>query len=188
MDGPPTKTRIRLNVPYAQKDQAKRLGARWNPSGRFWYVPEGEDPQKFKRWFPAVKTPSPIIIPTPTPTPTPTPPPPPPPTKPSTQVTPRPNPPQSSKKFSGWLWLIGIVAAYLLYQCNHVSNTPTHTPTAAERKFERYRSSGYRACYRYEAIGAVCGDGWRSHSTGPGTCSNHGGVHEYICPPRPQQQ
>jgi hypothetical protein len=30
--------------------------------------------------------------------------------------------------------------------------------------------------------GAVCNDGWRSHSTGPGTCSWHGGVDHYLNP------
>jgi hypothetical protein len=28
--------------------------------------------------------------------------------------------------------------------------------------------------------GAVCGDGWRSHSTGRGTCSHHGGVARWV--------
>jgi hypothetical protein len=30
--------------------------------------------------------------------------------------------------------------------------------------------------------GAICNDGWRSHSTGSGTCSWHGGVDHYIDP------
>jgi ribonuclease HI len=29
-----------LNVPYAQKDRAKALGARWNPGEKSWYVPD----------------------------------------------------------------------------------------------------------------------------------------------------
>lgn len=36
------------------------------------------------------------------------------------------------------------------------------------------------ACRKGE--GAICNDGWRSHSTGSGTCSWHGGVHHYIDP------
>jgi hypothetical protein len=28
--------------------------------------------------------------------------------------------------------------------------------------------------------GAICNDGWRSKSSGPGTCSWHGGVSEYV--------
>lgn len=30
--------------------------------------------------------------------------------------------------------------------------------------------------------GAICADGWRSHSTGQGTCSWHGGIDHYIDP------
>jgi len=30
--------------------------------------------------------------------------------------------------------------------------------------------------------GAICHDGWESHSTGRGTCSWHGGVDHYIDP------
>lgn len=29
-------------------------------------------------------------------------------------------------------------------------------------------------------IGAICVDGWKSHSTGRGTCSHHGGVHHWL--------
>ena len=28
---------IRLSVPYREKDEAKALGARWNPAGKYWY-------------------------------------------------------------------------------------------------------------------------------------------------------
>lgn len=41
-----------LNVPYADRDQAKALGARWEPSRRCWYVPDGLDLQPFRRWIP----------------------------------------------------------------------------------------------------------------------------------------
>lgn len=46
------KVQLQLNVPFASKDQAKALGARWNPEGRCWYVPHGLDIQLFKRWWP----------------------------------------------------------------------------------------------------------------------------------------
>ena len=29
-------------------------------------------------------------------------------------------------------------------------------------------------------IGAICNDGWRSFSTGKGTCSHHGGVDYWL--------
>lgn len=32
----------------------------------------------------------------------------------------------------------------------------------------------------HKSPGAICNDGWRSHSTGRGTCSWHGGVSHYV--------
>jgi len=39
-----------LEVPYKDKDQAKLLGARWDPDLRKWFVPLGQDTQPFERW------------------------------------------------------------------------------------------------------------------------------------------
>lgn len=44
--------RINLTVPFAQKDEAKRLGARWDGQQRVWYVPDGVDPTLFGKWVP----------------------------------------------------------------------------------------------------------------------------------------
>lgn len=44
--------RVDLDVPFAEKDEAKSLGARWDPIGKTWYVPAGLDPQAFQRWLP----------------------------------------------------------------------------------------------------------------------------------------
>ncbi len=41
-----------LNVPFKEKDEAKALGARWNPAQRTWYVPDGLDLVNFDRWLP----------------------------------------------------------------------------------------------------------------------------------------
>ncbi len=41
-----------LNVPYAEKDQARELGARWNPGRKRWYVPNGVALEPFERWLP----------------------------------------------------------------------------------------------------------------------------------------
>lgn len=41
-----------IAVPYSEKDQAKRLGARFDMSNKSWYVPDGIDLMKFKRWLP----------------------------------------------------------------------------------------------------------------------------------------
>jgi hypothetical protein len=40
-----------LKVPYAEKDEAKALGARWNARRKAWYVPDGTDSQPFERWL-----------------------------------------------------------------------------------------------------------------------------------------
>jgi hypothetical protein len=40
-----------LNVPYAEKDQARELGARWNPTRKRWYVPDGVASEPFARWL-----------------------------------------------------------------------------------------------------------------------------------------
>ena len=40
-----------LNVPYNEKDDAKSLGARWNPTVKKWYVKNKKDYYKFIRWI-----------------------------------------------------------------------------------------------------------------------------------------
>lgn len=47
-----------LKVPYAEKDEAKALGARWNPTRKCWYVPDGKDAEPFARWAAAGAAPS----------------------------------------------------------------------------------------------------------------------------------
>lgn len=47
------QAQLLLNVPFAAKDQAKGLGARWDPQQRSWYVPLGADIQPFAAWWPA---------------------------------------------------------------------------------------------------------------------------------------
>jgi hypothetical protein len=43
---------VELDVHYSEKDEAKRLGAKWNPERKTWYVPSGMDSQPFERWIP----------------------------------------------------------------------------------------------------------------------------------------
>ena len=45
--------RIDLAVPFAEKDEAKRLGARWDGERKLWYVPDGVDAGAFGRWLPS---------------------------------------------------------------------------------------------------------------------------------------
>ncbi len=42
-----------LVVPFAEKDEAKSLGARWNAAAKKWYVPPEKDRELFKRWWSA---------------------------------------------------------------------------------------------------------------------------------------
>ncbi len=48
---------IELNVPFMEKEDAKRLGARWNAATKRWYIPNGTDHELFLRWLPADFTP-----------------------------------------------------------------------------------------------------------------------------------
>ena len=41
-----------LEVPFAQKDSVKRLGAKWDGATRKWYIPHGMDVHLFSRWWP----------------------------------------------------------------------------------------------------------------------------------------
>lgn len=51
--------RTNLQVPFAEKDEAKRLGARWDATKRVWYVQNMTDPSAFKRWLPEHESPAP---------------------------------------------------------------------------------------------------------------------------------
>lgn len=45
--------RLNLKVPFAEKDQAKKLGARWDAGRKTWYIDDGKvDPAPFARWSP----------------------------------------------------------------------------------------------------------------------------------------
>lgn len=41
-----------LNVPYAEKDKASGLGAKWDGKQKKWYVPEEIDLEPFREWIP----------------------------------------------------------------------------------------------------------------------------------------
>ncbi|MDN3224173.1 DUF5710 domain-containing protein [Pseudomonas nunensis] len=43
--------RIDLEVPFAEKDEAKALGARWDPKAKIWYAPDGVPGELFARWM-----------------------------------------------------------------------------------------------------------------------------------------
>ena len=50
---PPGPERTYLAVPYAEKDDAKQLGAKWDRTEKAWYVPAGVDIGAFTPWLPA---------------------------------------------------------------------------------------------------------------------------------------
>jgi hypothetical protein len=43
--------RVDLKVPYKQKEEAKRLGARWDPARQTWYVENKDDLSPFLQWM-----------------------------------------------------------------------------------------------------------------------------------------
>ena len=45
--------RTNLSVPYAEKDDAKALGARWDPARKCWYIQDARDLAPFARWLAA---------------------------------------------------------------------------------------------------------------------------------------
>lgn len=48
--------RTNLKVPFAEKDDAKALGARWDPARKCWYV-QDKDLAGFERWLPETGAP-----------------------------------------------------------------------------------------------------------------------------------
>ena len=42
---------ILLNVPYAEKDSARALGAKWDAGKKKWYVPAGVVATPFAKWI-----------------------------------------------------------------------------------------------------------------------------------------
>ena len=47
-----TDSKTYLNVPFAQKDAAKALGARWDAANKKWYVSADKDMTLFAQWQP----------------------------------------------------------------------------------------------------------------------------------------
>ncbi len=44
--------RINLVTPFAEKDAAKALGARWDSTKKLWYIVDVADLTPFQRWIP----------------------------------------------------------------------------------------------------------------------------------------
>ncbi len=43
--------RTNLQVPFAEKDEAKKLGARWDAARKIWYVENKADLDAFAKWM-----------------------------------------------------------------------------------------------------------------------------------------
>lgn len=43
--------RVNLTVSFEEKDKAKRLGARWDPARKTWYIQDVEDLTPFMPWI-----------------------------------------------------------------------------------------------------------------------------------------
>ena len=46
--------RINLSVPFREKDEAKRLGAKWDGIKRTWYLVDINDLTPFLKWIPSI--------------------------------------------------------------------------------------------------------------------------------------
>jgi putative DNA primase/helicase len=46
-----TEEIVWLSVPYAEKDEAKKYGAKWDKSEKSWYIPEGINYEPLARWL-----------------------------------------------------------------------------------------------------------------------------------------
>ncbi|WP_226405099.1 DUF5710 domain-containing protein [Dechloromonas denitrificans] len=44
--------RLNLKVPFAEKDQAKKLGARWDAARKIWFIDGKADLSAFAKWSP----------------------------------------------------------------------------------------------------------------------------------------
>jgi hypothetical protein len=51
-------SRIDLRVPFIEKEDARRLGACWDPRQKVWYVPAGVDVAPLRKWLPAPRAPN----------------------------------------------------------------------------------------------------------------------------------
>jgi hypothetical protein len=72
-----------------------------------------------------------------------------------------------TRRLTPWLIALSLVAF-------------TVAPALAERAGKRQTIIEQYVYAPGGRLGAICGDGWRSFSTGRGTCSHHGGVARWI--------
>lgn len=57
----PAREKTFLTVPYKEKEQAKKLGAKWDKENKLWYAPEGTDLNQLSAWMPEnARAPEPV--------------------------------------------------------------------------------------------------------------------------------
>ncbi len=57
----PAREKTFLTVPYKEKEQAKKLGAKWDKENKLWYAPEGTDLNQLSAWLPEnARAPEPV--------------------------------------------------------------------------------------------------------------------------------
>ncbi|WP_240533860.1 DUF5710 domain-containing protein [Aeromonas veronii] len=56
--------RIDLQVPFDEKDEAKRCGARWDTASKVWYIPDGVDQNLSRDGYPNHSNTAAILNPT----------------------------------------------------------------------------------------------------------------------------
>ncbi len=44
--------RVDLLVPYSDREEAKRIGAKWDVARKRWYVVDAENLEQFLKWIP----------------------------------------------------------------------------------------------------------------------------------------
>ncbi len=44
-------SKIYLSLPFKEKDEAKKFGAKWDPAVKKWYITENINTDNFTKWF-----------------------------------------------------------------------------------------------------------------------------------------
>jgi Domain of unknown function (DUF5710) len=57
------QNRVYLNVPYAEKDAVRQLGARWDAKAKRWFIASELQFDSFAQWLPLLDEVKPNILP-----------------------------------------------------------------------------------------------------------------------------
>ena len=88
--------------------------------------------------------------------------------------------------------ILSLFTFSILFSYDYLETNGIDTYTSSGSSYELVdaiiQSDDYKISYNdnddlvsaYVRVGAICNDGWRSYSTGRGTCSHHKGVHHWL--------